>query len=213
MSRKFVERKDVGPYHVTCRCINREWFNLSMDQVWKIFSHQLYFARHAFNIRIHSFVLMSNHYHLIVSTPQINLSEAMAYFQREVSRDLNREGNRINQTFGSRYRPCLLNTEHYFLNAYKYVYQNPIRAGLVKTAEAYPYSTLHGLMGRAHLIIPVEEDTILFGGDLSLNLKWINNASSVEDSEAMRKALRREVFALPRDLKNSLPHRLESELF
>ncbi len=74
-----------------------------MSEVWRIFESQLYFCKHAFNLKIYSFVLMSNHYHLILSAPDCNLSEAMQYFIREVSRELNRCGNRINRTFSSRF--------------------------------------------------------------------------------------------------------------
>lgn len=72
------------PYHVTARCINREWFNVPMDKVWKIFCEELTRSHDVHNLQIHSFVLMSNHFHLIASTPEANISQAMHQFSIEV---------------------------------------------------------------------------------------------------------------------------------
>ncbi|MCB0390246.1 MAG: transposase [Bdellovibrionales bacterium] len=67
--------------------------------IWNIFSDYLFYLSKVFEIEIHSFVLMHNHYHLLVSAPLQNLSVAFMNFNREVSRELNRNGNRINRTF------------------------------------------------------------------------------------------------------------------
>lgn len=213
MPNKYVIKDCPGPFHVTARSINKEWFSIPMENVWEIFSNQLYFLHHAFKFKIHSFVLMANHYHLIVSTPDLNLSEGMAYFQRECSRELNRQGNRMNRTFAGRYFKSHLANEHYFSSCYKYVYQNPIRKGIVDRCENYRFSTLHGLLGQAHLIIPIVEDTLLFSQDLIEYLKWINEMPNPRDLESMRNALRRGVFKLRKRLDTCGPNTLEFQSF
>lgn len=212
MPRKKVLSIAPGPFHIGARCINKEWFNLPMDDVWRIFNEQLYLVNHAFNLQTHCFILMSNHYHWIASTPELNLSPAVGYFQREVSRQLNREGNRINRTFADRFFRSHIGNYHYYTNCYKYVYQNPLRAGLVERVEDYKYSTLNGKLGFNHLLIPVAPDTLLFDGDFAKQLEWLNRRPGKEDEETMRKALRRGIFSLPKDLNTKKPHRLESEL-
>lgn len=210
MARKNTNLNCVGPFHVTLRTINKEWFRLSMDETWEIFERWLYFSKHAFNLEIHSFVLMSNHYHMLVSTPDHNLILALTYFHRELSRDLNRCGGRINRNFSGPYFKCRLQSYHYFLNCYKYVYQNPVRAGLVDRAEDYKFSTLSGKLGKFPLLIPVVNDSLLFEGDLSKNLLWINKEIDPQDLDSMRGALKKSEFLLRKDLLTRKSNRLET---
>lgn len=169
---------------------------------------QLYFVHHAFHVRIHAFVLMNNHFHLIISTPHANLSEAMAWFMRETSRSITRESNRINQTYGGRHFRNVISTTHYYLNAYKYLYYNPVRAGLCGNPLDYPYSTLPGLLGHQRLTIPVYEDSTLFS-DIDGTLAWLNRKPKEEDWIAVRRALHRRSFGFPSS--NSRRHKLETD--
>ncbi len=56
----------ASPYHITARCINKEWFRLSIPTVWSVMEDYLYLVATAFEIKVRAFVLMSNHFHLIV---------------------------------------------------------------------------------------------------------------------------------------------------
>ena len=120
------------PFHITGRCINKDWFSMPLHEVWTIMSDQLYFLHHAFEFEILSFVLMSNHFHLMVRTPKANLADGMAYFMRETSRSIIKDSERINQTYGSRYGRCLIHSNHHLMNAYKYIYHNPVKASKVE---------------------------------------------------------------------------------
>lgn len=182
-----------------------------MDEVWILMTNQLYLVKHAFDLRVHSFVLMNNHYHLIVSAPKANLSAAMAYFQNQTSRELTHASRRENLTWSGRFFRCRLGSHQYFLNTYKYIYQNPLRAGICKYAEEYRYSTLAGLVAGQLLSVPLEYDSIIFDGDFDRTLRWINALSNKDDLDAIRKALRRSDFKLPKD-KTRRKHRLESQL-
>jgi putative transposase len=177
-----------------------------MDAVWQIMSEQLFFVHHAFKFKIHAFVLMSNHYHLIVSTPLANLPNGMAWFNRETSRSLTRAGNRINLTYGARHFRAVLSSHHYFLNAYKYLYYNPVHAKVCTNVLEYPFSTLQGLLGKKPVAFPIQEDTTLFG-DLEGALAWLNRVPLEDNWEAVRKALKKKEFKLAK--KDSRPHPLE----
>lgn len=208
MSRTPAILQSTFPYHVGGRCINRDWFSLEMEAVWEIFSEQLYFIHHAYKTQILLFVLMSNHFHLIARTPEANLSDSMRWFMGETSRMLTRSGNRINQTYGGRHFRCILGSNHYFLNTYKYVYANPVKAGICNRAEKYKFSTLGGLLGMRHLLIPVEEDVTLFN-DVEGTLRWINRPCNSENWEAVRKALRRRRFGFAKINRKQHPLELE----
>ncbi len=170
---------------------------MDLEVVWEIMSRNLFFVNSAFNLRVHAFVLMNNHFHLIVRTPDANLSQAMRYFMRETSRELTFRSGRINQTYGSRFHRSLLNNPLYYLHAYKYLYRNPVKAGLCKTVEEYPYSSLPGLLGERWLDIPVCEDEnwgVLRSREITLS--WLNSSPSSEEWDEVRCALKKPIFKL-----------------
>lgn len=185
------------PYNISARCINKEWFELPMDQVWEIFAEELYLTNCYYNLNIHSFILMNNHFHLIASTPDSNISQCMQYFMKNTSLRLTRSGNRINQTFAGRHYKTILQHHNYFLNAYKYNYQNSVKAGITKKVEDYKYSSLSGLLGKSRALIPIIEDTTLFN-DIDGTLMWLNTPVSESKNEAMRWALKRQYFTSKR---------------
>lgn len=182
-----------------------------MELVWEIMSNHLYSSHQRFNLKIHSFVLMTNHFHLLASTPEGNLSECMAYFMKATSSDLTLAGNRINQTYGGRYFRSVIENDHHYLHAYKYIYRNPVKAGLCKNVEDYRYSTLHGLLGKSHLPIPVLDDKRLFE-DVDRNLIWLNESPSEEDWKTVSTALKKSKFKIKKGSKFGTPHRLEYNL-
>ncbi len=142
MPRALLLRTRVFPYHVYGRCNNKEWFYLPISEMWKIFNEIMGIVVERYGFHIHCFVLMSNHYHLIVSTPQANLDEAMLYFVREVAKTVNRKTSRINHVFGGPYKWSLLDHKRAYEHAFKYVYRNPVEAAMCSKVENYPFSTL-----------------------------------------------------------------------
>jgi len=173
----------------------------------------LFLVHHGFHLKIHSFVLMKNHFHCLASSPQANLSSAMNYFMRETSREITRLSGRVNQTYGGRYHRSLIPSDHYYMNAYKYIYQNPVRAKLSERVEEYGYSTLTGLLGIKKITIPLEEDRLLFTPSLDKGcLKWLNRIPEDEHVEEMRKALKRPYFKFNTVRKTNKPSQLENEL-
>jgi REP element-mobilizing transposase RayT len=172
-----------------------------MSTVWKIFCEELTHVSKEKNLKIYSFVLMTNHFHLIASTPDANISSCMQRFMHRTSRRLTKAGNRINETFAGRHFKCILQHQNYFLNAYKYNYRNPVAAGLCKFAEDYPYSTLLGKLVPSKLMVPIVEDTLL-NSDIKGTLKWINTAPEEKYITALRFGMRHQYFE-PRKIKNT----------
>jgi putative transposase len=107
---------------------------------------------------------MNNHYHLLASTPDKNLPTIMNRLHTEISIAINTSAGHTNHVFGGRYKACEIKNMNYLYNAIKYVYQNPLRAGICKSAEFYPYSTLSGAYGFSHLQIHLDRtyDEALF---------------------------------------------------
>lgn len=211
MPRKKIYRTDEYPYHVSARCNNREWFAIPMPVVWNVFSDYLYFINHAYKIEIQSFVLMSNHFHMLVQTPEANLDQAMNYFLREISRRLGEESGRINHIFGGPYHWTLIKNSIYYQHAYKYIYRNPVHAGICKRVEEYPFSSLRGLLGMDRLVMPVYDNLNLIQ-DPGRQLSWLNRDYSEENRLAIKAALYHSEFTLPRDPHSAGLSSLEQEV-
>jgi REP element-mobilizing transposase RayT len=211
MPRKKVVQQKVFPYHITARYMNKEWFSLPMNDLWNIMSNRLTYLSWVYEVEIYSFVLMQNHFHLIAKTPRSNISLAMNNFMKETSREMNQRTKRINKAYGSRHFKCILGNYHYYLNAYKYVYNNPVRAGLVSFCEEYPYSSLSFKLGFTKASFPIACDDTLFDS-LDATLSWLNQTPASDDLELMKYCLSKTVFELPSDQRTRKPSHLEREL-
>ena len=200
MNNKGTNSKDAEnnlpfqTFHIGARCINREWFKIPMPEVWEIMGDYLHFIHRAYRVRPHAAVLMGNHLHLLATFEEGTRAEAMNYFMRETSRVISRSAGRINQTWGRPYHWSWLRTELYFLNCYRYILRNPVRAGLARTCEEYPYSTLRGLLGFERLTIPTFDDTLM--NDVEGTLKWFTQPEPKELIEYTRLGLRRREFSM-----------------
>lgn len=164
-----------------------------MPEVWEVFTQELSRCCQKNKLAVHAFVLMSNHFHLLASTPSANISQCMHQFMQRSSRELTRRGNRINETFAGRHYKCVMQDPNYFLNAYKYVYRNPVHAGLSFAVEDYEFSSLRAIVERRSPGFPIEEDTV-FGSDPVGTLNWLNAPPDREKLDAFRCGMRRPCF-------------------
>lgn len=210
MPRKKLIVSRILPYHVTARSNNREPFHCSLDRVWKILTEECLVAQILFGIRIHALVLMPNHFHLLLSTPNENLGVVMQTFMAAVTKRLNLLSGRSGRVFGDKYYRTIIGDPLYFSHAYRYVYRNPVRAGIRARVEEYLYSTLPGLQGESQLPFPLHfpynrPDFLLIPNNPAAHLEWLNQPSTQEAEEAIRKALRKTEFAPPKaGWKNTL---------
>ncbi len=210
MPRKRLQISDTFPYHVHGRCSNQEWFQIPLDDVWLIMTNYLFFISHAYGVEIIAFVLMNNHFHLLIRTPNGNIHRAMNYFMRETSKAIGRICGRKNQIWGGPYKWSLIADQAYFYTAYRYLYLNPVRAKIVEQVEKYPYSSLPFLMGIASqpLSFPCFAMDELFLNTED-HLKWLNENFSESENTAIRNGLNKKVFELGKD-KNGKRFELKS---
>lgn len=197
MPRKKTVRDPDFAYHISARCNNKDWFSVPMPEVWQIFCRYLYFITLAYDVEIHAFVLMNNHYHLILRTPKANIDEAMHYFQRETSRCIGKASDRINHVYGGAYNSCLIRDLNHYNNVYKYVLRNPVSANITDDVLLYPYTTLRGLLGFNLLLIPTYANEDLFANPEGV-LRWLNTPHGYSDYLWIKKALRRSEFEVKR---------------
>ena len=190
MPRKNLIRSKNLPFHVTARSNNKEWFSLPMGQMWQLAQDSLSEAMAAHPVSLVSFVLMGNHYHMLLLTPEGNLDSFMYEFNKRLAIKIKSQTGQINHIFGGRYKWCLIESQKYLINCYRYIYQNPVRAEMVTRCEDYPFSTLGCLLGKSHCQFPLHDP---YGFKDEYGLLWLNERVKVEDVEALRRKLYRAV--------------------
>lgn len=211
MSRpKYIPSTDL-PYHITARSHNKDAFRLPPELMWPLVCDELTRLHFIHDFQILSFVLMPNHFHMITVTPKANLPEGMHSFMTHVSKQINAMTGNLNQNFGARHFRCLMTSHHYLLNAYKYVYRNPVKAGLCRRVEDYRYSSLQMYLGLQPIAYPLSEDCTLMN-DIDSTLAWLNKTHSNSQWKDIRIALKHSEFKLPRKGGNKEPNELESFL-
>ena len=95
----------------------------------------------------HAYCLMDNHYHLLIETPDGNLSQGMRQLNGVYTQRFNRRHQRVGHLFQGRYKAILVERDSYLLELCRYVVLNPIRARMVKHIERYPWSSYPATLG------------------------------------------------------------------
>jgi putative transposase len=127
--------------HVTQRGNNRTaTFRKPSD--YETFLVCLRLAAARYDLQLHAYALMSNHFHLMVTpdTPD-KLSRAMQSLGRRYVRFFNDRYERTGTLWEGRYRTALINNERYWLACMRYVEMNPVRAGIVTSPELHRWSS------------------------------------------------------------------------
>jgi putative transposase len=100
-----------------------------------------------FNIEVHAYVLMRNHYHLLVRTIEANLSRAIQWLGVSYSVWYNRRHRRTGHLFQGRFKSFLIENERYLVAMGLYIHGNPMRAGVVDKLSEYPWSSYRAYAG------------------------------------------------------------------
>jgi putative transposase len=130
-------------YHITSRGNERkDIFRESADREKFLGIVADYHNR--FGILVHAYVLMDNHYHLVLETPWGNLVKIMHGINGAYTSWYNRKYNRIGHLFSGRYRAILVDKDSYLVELSRYVHLNPVRAGMSERPEHYAWSSFSG---------------------------------------------------------------------
>lgn len=134
-------------YHFTSRGDRRE--NIFEDDEDRLtFLRILAEVVDRFNWQCHAYCLMSNHYHLIVETPDGNLSKGMRQLNGVYTQASNRRHGRSGHLFQGRFKGILVDGDSYLLELTRYVVLNPVRAGMVEQPERWKWSSYQAMIGQ-----------------------------------------------------------------
>ena len=160
-------------YHVTSRGDRREdIYDNDDDRI--AFLSVLKNVCDTCNWVCHAYCLMSNHYHLLIETPDANLSRGMRQLNGIYTQTFNRMNRRVGHVFQGRYKAILVEKESYLLELSRYIVLNPVRAGMVGSAKDWPWSSYQATVG----LVEVPE---------YLNVEWLLAAFMKRKSVAIEK--------------------------
>jgi len=135
-------------YHVTARGNERrDIFLGNADEDRDRFLDVLSQTCERFNWICHAYCLMTNHYHLLIETPDANLSKGMRQLNGVYTQHVNRKYARAGHLFQGRYKGILVEKDRYLLELARYVVLNPVRAGMVSGPGEWPWSSYRATAG------------------------------------------------------------------
>ena len=133
-------------YHLTSRGDRRE--DIYLDDADRVmFLEVLAEVCDRFRWVCHAYCLMSNHYHLLIETRDSTLAKSMRQLNGVFTQRSNRRHHRVGHVFQGRYKAILVQKEAYLLELARYVVLNPVRAGMVRSARDWPWSSYRATAG------------------------------------------------------------------
>jgi putative transposase len=129
---------------------DREIFLSTLEEVVERY-HWLCFA----------YCLMSNHYHLLIETPEGNLSRGMRHLNGVYTQKFNRSHGQAGHIFQGRFKSMVVQKETYLLELCRYIFLNPVRAGIVSSPEEWKWSSYSATIENSERPIFLYPDWIL----------------------------------------------------
>jgi REP element-mobilizing transposase RayT len=183
-------------YHVTSRGNRQEDIYID-DEDRLSFLSLLFQVSKDYNWLIHAYCLMDNHYHLLIETPDGNLSRGMRQLNGVYTQITNRHHGKVGHVFQGRYKAILVQKETYLLELARYIVLNPVRARMVREAKDWPWSSYQQTAGINTINSWLASEWMLsaFGTDLgTAQKKYRQFISEGKNQPAPWESLQNQVF-------------------
>ena len=169
MPRNARKKSGSGIYHVILRGINKQRI-FEDDQDNRKFLEKLKTYQEISRYEVYAYCLMSNHIHLLMTEGNETLGTVFRRIGASYVYWYNWKYNRTGHLFQDRHKSEAVETDEYFLTVMRYIHHNPIKAGITKEIEAYPWSSY-----REYIQKPV-----------LCNIKYAINFFSKDSKEALK---------------------------
>lgn len=132
--------QEPGYYHIINRGVERRLIYLEPED-YEFFLDLLLKVSKEYEVTIHAFCLMTNHYHLLLETKQTNLSRAIQFVNDKYAKYFNKKYTRSGHLWQGRYKSYPLFDDAHFWIVTKYIERNPIKANMLEDIALYKYQS------------------------------------------------------------------------
>jgi len=185
------------PYHIIHRGNNHQTIFFSKND-YQSFIHFLRLAKEKYPCKIYSFILMTNHIHLLLEP--VHDDQNLAKFMKHVTQRYAQYVNKLHQRTGTlwegRFKSSAISTDHYLLACSRYIEMNAVRAGIVKSPEQHDFNSYKAKIGLERLDLLDFDPVYLSLGDTEIERqnkyqKWFLESISGDELDMVREAIQR----------------------
>lgn len=133
-------------YHITSRGNAKQEIFLD-EKDFVNFLNILCLVVKRYNFILHAYCLMTNHYHLLIETPDGNLSKGMRQLNGLYTQKFNTRHNKVGHLLQGRYKAIIVDKDNYLLELCRYIVLNPLRARMVENLESWRWSSYRACAG------------------------------------------------------------------
>ncbi|MEA1962593.1 MAG: transposase [Bacillota bacterium] len=157
-------------YHVIKRGNNRDYIFQSRKDKECLLSF-IEYAKEDGGFNLLGYVIMDNHYHLIIQTTNKPLQKIMQTINNRYSKDYNKRHNRSDHVFGGRYKGILVHDDKYLFSLLRYVHTNPVRAKICQNISQYKWSSDHYYRKNTNGLVSIDKILNMFSDDRKIALE------------------------------------------
>lgn len=150
-------------YHVFNRGINKQEIFPS-EEDYTFFLKKLKKLKEKYDHSLYAYCLMPNHFHLSIHTRKTPISTIMSSLSTSYSMYFNKKYKHYGPVFQNRFKSILIENDSYFMQLSRYIYLNPVKAGLIKNPLFYKYSSIREAVGKESLFL-LDQDIIRLIGE------------------------------------------------
>ena len=151
---------EPGFYHIVNRGVNNSDIFLEKEDYYK-FLELILKIKYDYDITIHAFTILPNHYHILLQTHKNNLSEAMRLLNSAYAAWYNFKSGRVGHLWKGRFDSYMLFDEDHFWKVVKYIERNALALGLVEDITQWEYQSLALRLKKTKFLEIIENSKIL----------------------------------------------------
>lgn len=128
-------------FHITARGNNKQKIFLGNHKDFLRYLKSIKHCKNKYPFVLHGFMLMPNHIHFLIEVKDYTIAKIMQVIQTSYTMYFNIKYQRTGHLFQGRYNSFIVQKENYLLELIRYIHLNPVRAGIVKKPQDYPWSS------------------------------------------------------------------------
>jgi len=200
MARR-VRIETPGYHHIYNRGVERRFVYEEESDKEKFLQILCDVSKH-YAFTVHAYVLMDNHYHLLVENRRENLSAGMRQINSLYAQYFNKKYDRVGHLWQDRYKSWCVLDEGYLFTLFRYFEANPIEAGLSQQPGEYPWTLLHDIK-RGEIPSCMKESFVLSQYDTAILLENLDMRLDEKEIEQL-KQIKKESNRLKRAKKGTM---------